>query len=336
MTIPAPHQVRLWQVHDGIDWSVCEDFVVLPVLPIPLLIALECIQRSPCCRLVSVEGRRQSQQQQQQQQPLQLPQPEQPSQQQRNFTATPDSTGTSGNSNINSNTSINNSSGNSNRNISIMYGGHGGSGNYLGFDMVQDDAGAQEGGAATAAEEYKDGDDNGPRIRMYPLNRVENFKTLPLALWTEVVGGFLADSDISKGFSVSRAACQVMSGVVAQQSQWNVVAAILAQDPKAAEVRKQVFFIAKECADREKCLLHPLNQVSRHFFAFTAIRYHIHTPTMPPTHTTPHTHTTHITHHHTPSHYITRHTRFALATATSFLGTSPSPRVRLSGCWMRW
>jgi hypothetical protein len=29
------------QVHDGIDWSVCEDFVVLPVLPIPLLAALD-------------------------------------------------------------------------------------------------------------------------------------------------------------------------------------------------------------------------------------------------------------------------------------------------------
>jgi hypothetical protein len=307
---------------------VCEDFVVLPVLPIPLLIALECIQRSPCCRLASVEGRRQSQQQQQQS--LQLPQPEQPSQQQRNFTATPGSTGTSGNGNRNSNTSINNSSGNSNRNISIMYGGHGGSGSYLGFGMVQDDAGAQEGGVATAAEEYKDGDDNGPR--MYPLNRVENFKTLPLALWTEVVGGFLADSDISKGFSVSRAACQVMSGVVAQQSQWTVVAAILAQDPKAAEVRKQVFFIAKECADLKVLAsstepsFSPLFRLHRHH-----IPHHIHNAPHP--HNTTYTH---HTHHHTPSHYITRHTRFALATATSFLGTSPSPRVRLSGCWMRW
>ena len=52
--MPAPHQVRLWQVHDGIDWSVCEDFVVVSVLPIPLLVALELAAPTPCCRLSSV------------------------------------------------------------------------------------------------------------------------------------------------------------------------------------------------------------------------------------------------------------------------------------------
>ena len=50
-------QVRLWQVHDGIDWSVCEEFVVLPVLPIPLLSALDHAVPSPRCRLATVEGR---------------------------------------------------------------------------------------------------------------------------------------------------------------------------------------------------------------------------------------------------------------------------------------
>lgn len=54
LVISAPHQVRLWQVHDGIDWSVCEEFVVAPVLPIPLLAALQMATPTPSCRLSSV------------------------------------------------------------------------------------------------------------------------------------------------------------------------------------------------------------------------------------------------------------------------------------------
>lgn len=56
LAFPAPHQVRLWQVHDGIDWSVCDDFLVTPLLPIPLLVALECAQRTPACRLSSMKA----------------------------------------------------------------------------------------------------------------------------------------------------------------------------------------------------------------------------------------------------------------------------------------
>jgi len=37
-------------VHDGVDWSVCEEFQVLPVLPVPLLAALDAVAPAPCGR----------------------------------------------------------------------------------------------------------------------------------------------------------------------------------------------------------------------------------------------------------------------------------------------